>query len=268
MAARGLRWEEVAGAGAVFHIARHGSSQVLSRFHSHDFAELFWVESGTAIHSAPTGTSLLVSGDVVLVAPADIHGFETPSSDFWITNVAFARGELDRLRRTYFETSAFPWDRDPPRQYRLGTGIARHLIPRSDPDAASSPGARLALDRLLVEVLAAISGSRTAILSGWLAETVERWRRDPATMMRGVTGLAEVACRSRGHVSRVVREATGDTAIALVNSLRLEEAAARLRLTDSPIAAIAADVGFNSLGHFYHLFRIRYGTSPGRYRRP
>src|SRR5680860_488404 len=67
MGAPGLRWKEVAGAGAVFHIARHDSSQVLSRTHTHDFAELFWVESGTALHKAPTGTARVAGGDLVLV---------------------------------------------------------------------------------------------------------------------------------------------------------------------------------------------------------
>ena len=52
----------------------------------------------------------------------------------------------------------------------------------------------------------------------------------------------------------------------MVADLRLDHAAAALRMSDRAIAAIADEVGLANLGHFYARFRARFGTTPRRYR--
>ncbi len=262
-----LRWNDVAGTEAVLHVARRGAADVLSPTHSHDFAELFWVESGSARHRLETGTWRVGPGDVVLVAPADTHRFDAPSADFSMTNIALPRPEVERLRLRYFRGSVFPWDLLPPRHFPFGAALSQRLAIAASPPLVSVT-ARFDVDRILIEVLSAIS-DRAAVTVGlpeWLAAAVHDWRNDPTAMMRGVTGLADTACRSRGHVSRVVRQSTGETATALVNRVRMEEAATRLRLTDAPISSVAAAIGFNSLSRFYELFQIHFDTTPKRYR--
>jgi transcriptional regulator GlxA family with amidase domain len=65
----------------------------------------------------------------------------------------------------------------------------------------------------------------------------------------------------------VIRRCTGNTATDLVCGLRLDRAAADLRLSDAPVATIASAVGLPNLGYFYHCFHARFGTTPDRYRR-
>ena len=247
-----------------FHIARYGQSVEASPVHTHDFAEVFWVDSGEAVHHYGGSRHRVQAGDLVLVAPHDMHRLMQPSHDFAMVNLALSQDEYRHLRDRYFGAGGFPWDAAPPRRYRLsGAGLrwAQTLGRSASLDS-------LAVDRFLIEMLAQTSavGSERD-LPRWLVEAIEVWRRDSRAMGRGVAGLAEIACRSRGHVNRVLSQATGRPAIDFLNSIRLEEAAAMLTTTDTPISMVAADVGILSLSHFYRLFKEQFASSPARYRR-
>lgn len=259
-----LVWEAVAGDGDVFHLARHDHKVSMVPVHTHDFAEMFWVESGEATHHSGIVNHRVGRGEVVLVAPNDRHGFSRPSPDFSMTNLAFPRDEMMRFRERYFASGGFPWDPPPPRVFRLGPGGL--VVPGVLRGAHSLD--RLEIDRILLHVLAlASSTSESAQLPTWLASALTEWLRDPAAMGRGVTGLAEVAGRSRGHVSRSIRRATGLGATTYLNQLRIDQAAARLRTTDASIVEVAVEVGILSVSHFYTLFKTRFGETPARYRR-
>ena len=53
----------------------------------------------------------------------------------------------------------------------------------------------------------------------------------------------------------------------LVNDIRLEYAARCLMQSKAEIMDICADAGFDSLSHFYHLFRAYFGISPRQFRK-
>jgi len=56
------------------------------------------------------------------------------------------------------------------------------------------------------------------------------------------------------------------TPMDVVTGLRMRHAGAELRLSARPILEIAIDCGYESLSHFYAMFRRIYGTSPRTYR--
>lgn len=263
-----IRWDRVAVPGAAYHLARHGRFPRTSPIHTHDFAELFWVDAGSATHQVDGRLFPVRTGDLVLVRPEDVHGFRQPSATFTITNLAFPRRVLDEVRDRYYADGGFPWDAPSPRTLPLAAARSA-TVARLGARLALGPPGRLRLDRFLLELLDELaSPSSTGVsIPAWLDRALVEWRDDPEAMRRGVRGLAEHAGRSREHVSRVIRETTGHRAIEVVNRMRLGAAAAALRMTDQPIAQIAADVGLGSLSHFYELFRASFGSAPGRYRR-
>ena len=53
---------------------------------------------------------------------------------------------------------------------------------------------------------------------------------------------------------------------AITNSVRLAQAAARLKDSDAPIGAIAVDTGFQQVSYFGKCFRRKLGMSPRAYR--
>jgi len=82
-----------------------------------------------------------------------------------------------------------------------------------------------------------------------------------------VDDLARAAGLSRAHFSREFRRAFGESPHAYLLSRRLERAAALLRQTDRPIAAICFAIGLRSVGSFTTTFTRVYGMSPSAYRK-
>ncbi len=72
--------------------------------------------------------------------------------------------------------------------------------------------------------------------------------------------------KSREHLSRLFKDATGQTLGAYLNDLRIEHAAAMLTTTYFDIIDIALESGFENLSTFYHLFKKKKGMSPKQYR--
>ena len=72
--------------------------------------------------------------------------------------------------------------------------------------------------------------------------------------------------KSREHLSRLFKDATGQTIGAYLNDLRIEHAAAMLTTTYLDIIDIALESGFENLSTFYHLFKKKKGVSPKQYR--
>ncbi|WP_018182019.1 AraC family transcriptional regulator [Kaistia granuli] len=79
--------------------------------------------------------------------------------------------------------------------------------------------------------------------------------------------LAEVACLSPYHWSRIYSAMRGETIAATIRRLRLQRAADRLSNSDLDIGAVATRAGYGSADTFGRAFRDAFGVSPAAYRR-
>ena len=68
-------------------------------------------------------------------------------------------------------------------------------------------------------------------------------------------------------VNRQLKRILNTTATDVVNRARMDYAGRRLVMSDDKIVSISLQCGLSNLGHFYQLFKQRFGMSPGRYRR-
>jgi AraC family transcriptional regulator len=82
-----------------------------------------------------------------------------------------------------------------------------------------------------------------------------------------VEQMARVANLSRFHFSREFRKACGLSPAQYLLRLRLEKAIALLRTQDCTLADIARECGFKDASYFCLVFRKRFGTTPGKFRR-
>lgn len=94
------------------------------------------------------------------------------------------------------------------------------------------------------------------------------------TAMRGPEGggltldaMAEIACLSPFHFTRVFRGCTGVPPGAFLTALRMERAKELLLTTDAPITDVCFEVGYTSLGTFTTRFSHLVGVSPSSLRR-
>jgi AraC-like DNA-binding protein len=93
-------------------------------------------------------------------------------------------------------------------------------------------------------------------------ETVDRNLSTKWTLAR----LADLAMLSEEHVRRLCMQHTGKSPMQEVTRLRMRRAAALLESTPAKIAAIAANVGYESPFAFSTAFRRITGVTPNQYR--
>ncbi|WP_168197246.1 helix-turn-helix transcriptional regulator [Kribbella sp. ALI-6-A] len=262
--------EDYVAAGETCYVGRRTEAvRFVGRLHTHDnFAELTWIEYGALLHVVNGSRRLLEAGDVVFIRPADVHLFRpVPGQAFAQVSVSFPSETLTAIEARYFASGDWAWSAGGlPVTHRFDSVRLQRLTELTS-TLVAGPAGRLQLERFLLELLCDLVGRPAGdALPTWLTEAIARLVDDSDALAEGVTGLAELAGRSREHVNRVIQAATGQTATDLINQLRLTRAAALLRMTDRPIAVVAAECGFPSLSHFYRLFNDRFKATPRRYR--
>lgn len=78
--------------------------------------------------------------------------------------------------------------------------------------------------------------------------------------------LAEVACLSPYHWSRIYAAIRGETVAARIRRLRLQRAADRLANSDTPLEQIAQSAGYSAPDSFGRAFREAFGDTPAHFR--
>jgi AraC-like DNA-binding protein len=81
-----------------------------------------------------------------------------------------------------------------------------------------------------------------------------------------IEALSDIAALSPSGLHRLFLRHTGQSVTAYVAKLRIGAACALLSGGDRPIAAIASDVGYDTLANFNRQFRAQRGVAPREYR--
>jgi AraC family cel operon transcriptional repressor len=277
-----LRWTDYARqSSGCFHLARvQLRTGHATDLHTHDFAEVFWVERGGAAHLINGAVQDVARGDAIFIRPDDMHGFRVATGGgITFVNLALPMPILRDIedRYAWAEAGQWPWRAGVmPEMRRLPPDLSTRL-PAATARLASGPASRLALDVFLLDFLSSFAGVMGAIhqlgdahdgatIPTWLGDAIRHFA-EQGTLSGGSGRLAELAGRSPEHVNRTLRRCLGLSSSQLVNRLRAEYAARQLRLGDLPIADIALACGVNHIGYFYKLFHEHFGTTPANYRR-
>ncbi|AHF91674.1 AraC family transcriptional regulator [Opitutaceae bacterium TAV5] len=268
---------------------------VRTSLHTHVFHEVFWVEEGEGVHVINGEQRRLFPGLLVLIRREDSHGFSAarkgPGEFVRFANFAFACELWERLRRRHFpevrmrgrgrrtaggggnssgNSEGERWFAEPDhrkREFELDAAQVERLRAMAhDLDA----GARDALsaEAFLSGVMALLVNARHSrqALPEWLAVACKRIQ-EPEHFRGGTAELARLAGRSPEHVAREVQRLLKKTPTDVLNEARMTYAAHELNTTSREIIDIAADCGLENLGHFYKIFRRRFGVTPHRYRK-
>ncbi|MFF0293016.1 AraC family transcriptional regulator [Kitasatospora sp. NPDC004614] len=193
------------------------------------------------------------------------------------------QGEVELLCGKYRldHSRAHPLLAELPELVHLPNRVGRHPELRAAIDllgreaSGRRPGSGVAvpslLDLLLVYLIRAwltegSTGAWPAVLDDEVAAAAVRaLHADPAARWTTDLLAAEVGV-SRATLARRFTALVGRPPMAYLTWWRLALAAARLRDTPDPLAAIARRVGYGTPYAFSHAFQREFGTTPGRYR--
>lgn len=272
-----FRWREIGG-GAAF---RAGSSLLSGPrafpIHRHDFPEIFWVAQGRGMHWINGQERPLQGGVLVLIRPADAHGFSSDANGVLVRNIAIRPGVLAHVKRRYFLHDDTFWngpDALLPRHFQLRADQLKQLNAAFD-ELSFGQADTFGAERFLLNLLHILQvpspptqfGRRNQpALPDWLAHALSRWSERVENFTTGTLALARLAGRSPEHVARVLRDCTGRTPTEWLNDMRMNYAAKQLQVTNRKVLDIALECGFLSLGHFYSVFQQAHGCAPRAYR--
>lgn len=230
--------------------------------HQHTFYEVFWVQNGHVRHHMADRIDVLAEGDLVLVAPGQVHALQSKGDHSMVVSVCLQTEVVDGLRRRHAD--AWPIQGEPS-VHRLDLR-ALAALNQSALNLERSPNAKIATEAFLLTLLAGLQAENCASDGPeWLGKALQK-ARDPGVFRLGAAGLVASTGRAHPHVSRVTRKYLGQTPTEYINTVRMEYAANQLLSDVESVSAIAADCGLPNMAHFHKLFKAAFGISPLQYR--
>lgn len=255
-----------------FHISRINISGLENlSFHTHDYVELFWVESGYGIHHINGEKINLVPYDIVMIRSNDLHTFSSRQGNLIIVNIAFTVDTLKYYKERYFPNSnKYFWSNSllPHHFHSTKETIDRFTIQIES--AMKRQRSNIQLDSLMLFIFKTIINEEHYIneksqIPSWLVKAMEQFKR-PEYFIKGCDGFTELCKHNQDYIGRIIKKTYYKTLTEYINEVKMEYAATQLIMTSMPIKEISNRCGIVSLGHFYNLFYKAYKTSPYKYR--
>ena len=128
--------------------------------------------------------------------------------------------------------------------------------------------APLAIESLILETL--VEAARLNSMSErnppqWLRQVREALHEQFAESL-GLTSVAGLVGIHAAHLAKMFRKHYGCTLGEYVRRLRLEYASQLLARSEKTLSEVALAAGFYDQSHFTHLFKLRFGVTPGVFR--
>lgn len=265
------------------HLHKQGfllNAEEIQTFHIHEFAEILLLVKGHLLHEVNGSHHLLPPGSLVFVRPYDLHRLLPVHSERTLFASLTLASPVLRDLMAYL--------RAPELLNRFETAPeapCRHLPPEETRD--------LKLQMEAISNEQAVNPERSTLMSRALAahlfvrhllagadEAPAAAARPPRwlTRLRGeAEGWADLREAPRrlhaaarchpSHLCKSFRRHFGETPTEFLTRLRLRRAVRLLRAPEAKVAAVASELGFESLSHFHRLFKRQYGMTPARFRR-
>jgi AraC-like DNA-binding protein len=239
----------------------------------------------------------IAPGSLFLIRPNCEHSFKATGSQFHMLNM-----HVDLVERSDSATVYYLQDPRDPKPPHKADFLSEELLPVCIPIRRTAVYERLffcihglctseAALRSMPSFSAGNGASRIQIKSGmleliaFLLEEVHQQKMSPklreqlpglqaavrymqAKFHRPISHLevAKEAGMSGSYFARCFKEYYRVSPIRFLMQLRVEKAKAELALTELPVKAVAASVGFQSVHHFTRTFTRSVGISPAAYR--
>jgi len=254
-------------------IERHKQLQME---HTHDFYELFLVKSGSAYHNVNGTTQLLNKGTLVFIRPDDSHAYNHMSPDFKIFNMIVDTKIINAL----FEYLGEGYDPHyflsiplPPKA-RLSESEFAHIehaleqlvLSKRILKNRSETFFKITLMNIFTTCFPLKPVEQYAKIPDWLRWLIlEMMKKD--NFIEGLPAMKRLSNKSYEHLARSCRKYLHKTPTELINELKLDYSVKAIVTSTDKITDICLESGFESLSHYYHLFKKYYGMSPLEFRR-
>ena len=257
--------------------------------HDHDYYEICFVHSGSALHRTDFYDATIQKGSVVVMAPGTLHAFAQPR-DLRVTNLHYLAEWLLVDTRTL-------WEHDGLVPLFLAASLFRRLTPirvpqfqlsaRATADLAheirdidhelNSPRPSLTLLKSILMKFMILLGR--AYVHQESRELGYQFRREIWSALDYMEeciaesrplSVAELAAKlelSPNHLSTLFRQATGFPPLEYFQRRRIHHASRLLLNPQASVTDISYSLGFADTAHLSRAFKHFHGLSPRDYRK-
>lgn len=248
--------------------------------HKHEFIEIIYIKSGSAVHMVNSERYKVSNGDLLIIDYEQTHSF-FPDDNYSYVNIL--------LNPEFFSNDLIGLDSiiqlfmyDMFAEFSGINSINRQHIHFEGDDKINVENL---INNMLKEYNAknigyrsVLKGSMQILLSWILRES--NFKEDNDIIQEIITyidnnlteriELRELAAKNfynPSYFSRLIKEKFGKNFTAYIREKRIENAAKMLINTNMKIDEIMYNVGYRDSKTFYKHFNIVYGVSPGEYRK-
>lgn len=267
-------------AHALFHMDSHGYASYirdpvqLAKIHCHSYYELFLVAQGTGTHHVNGQSESLTVGCLYCIRPDDVHCYTNLSAHFCIINMVIPE-EIMQAVFSYLGTGFSDIILKPklPPRLSLPAGEMKNVVAQLEQlvltqkimKEKSALYFRVTIFQLLTKFLTYHPQESSASVPQWLRWlSLEMLKKENFT--EGLPAMYRLSGKSVEHLSRCCQKYLGKTPTQLINDIRLDYVVSQLLFSERKIIDISEDAGFDSLSHFYHVFKRAYNMSPAHFR--
>ena len=246
--------------------------QPSSCYHSHDdYIEIFIVTKGKLVHHFGKSKTTMQTGDAFIVLPEQYHKhspYKNYSSQH--INLTCKIPYAKEIFRMYFQTETPTF---PNQMIRLNAKAFEMVLAfqqmalESKTEETKALTVKAFLSFALSLFHTAENSETEKYIPEWLREFIQKLNDFDFTSNFNLSNIYALSNYSQTTLSREFKKHMGKTLIAYVNDLKLNYACNQLKHTDLSILAISSSLGFDSLSHFSHLFKKKYGITPLQYRK-
>lgn len=255
--------------------------------HDHDYYEVSFVCGGSAVHQTPYADRPIGRGAVIVVAPGSVHAFSNPEQ-LDIVNVYYlAEWLVDDLAMLWRQPGLVPLflastlfgDRSarriplgqlPDEELQLCCAEVEAIARENRRETPSLLLLRSALLKLMVMTARHLESEAGDIAHSFRREVWLTMDRVEQCIAQGepfrVAATASAAGVSTDYLSRIFRQATGDSPMEYYQRRRVQHAGRLLLDAEREVSEVAHALGFCDAAHFSKVFRRVQGMSPRAYR--
>jgi AraC-like DNA-binding protein len=218
----------------------------------------------------------LTVGSLSFIRPDDIHWYENFSNCFQIVNVVIPAPVMTEMfnylgngfdAEKLLKSKCSPVFQTSPNEFKDIIKDVELLVlsKRVRPERLESIF-RIMLTRIFTHLFPLMLEKGSDTLPDWLRYlTLEMAKKE--NFVDGLAAMRSISGRSIEHLSRMYKKYLYKSPTEFINELRIEYSAYLITASANKIIEICNEVGFDSLSHFYHLFKKTYGMPPKEFRK-
>ncbi len=257
---------------------KRGDHSPVQPDHYHNFYEIFYIYSGTCRFLLKDSVYQLKRGDIVFVAPGELHHSHYAGTSCEITTIYFKNDYVDyELFQKWLpkdmQTNLHSFMGSIPSLYLedFHALLSRMLSEHANIDEYSDTFLACHLQELLLLLMrhSVMNEEEPELLNSSDADILLATKyiyknfRQPLTLEE----ISSVASLSPTYFSKKFKQVTGMGFKEYLNFVRLKHAQTALLTTNNTITDIALEYGFNDSNYFKDLFKKVYGKSPREFRK-